>query len=91
MKPRLLSVFAGSLKGPALTLSHHLEASPTNASESSDWINCKKLSRKKTNKKIKLIVSVMINAFSFTNNWFNIFYIAESNSGRAENKSATRP
>ena len=28
IKPKLLNVFTGSLKGPSLTLSHHLEASP---------------------------------------------------------------
>jgi hypothetical protein len=39
----LLKVFTGSRKAPSLTLSHHLEASPMNANDSVDCINCRAL------------------------------------------------
>ena len=39
IKPKLLNVFTGSLKAPALIRSHHLDASPIKASESVDCIN----------------------------------------------------
>jgi len=34
IKPKLLSVLIGSLKGPSLILSHHLDASPMKLNES---------------------------------------------------------
>ena len=39
IKPKLLSVFTGSLKGPPLILSHQREASPINEVDSNDCIN----------------------------------------------------
>ena len=36
INPRLLNVFIGSLNGPALILSHHLDASPINPNDSVD-------------------------------------------------------
>tara|TARA_B100001248_G_C27380986_1_gene456934 strand:+ start:1128 stop:1238 length:111 start_codon:yes stop_codon:yes gene_type:complete len=36
MNPKLVRVLIGSLKGPGLILSHHLEASPIKFNESGD-------------------------------------------------------
>ena len=36
MKPRLVNVLIGSLNGPSLILSHHLEASPIRLNDSTD-------------------------------------------------------
>ena len=39
INPKFVKVFIGSLKAPALILSHHLEASPIKLKDSSDWIS----------------------------------------------------
>lgn len=38
INPKLLIVLIGSLNGPSLIRSHHLDASPITANESTDWI-----------------------------------------------------